>query len=263
MTSSVTGNAPKKVLFVVSAADHWTLKDGTKHPTGYWGEELAVPHRILSEAGHRITLATPGGVAPTLDKLSMSWKAGTLGKRHEVADYLLSIKADLENPTALESVNVDGFDLVFYPGGHGPMEDLARNETSGQLLTRALHSGKPLALLCHAPAALLAAREADGSWPFAGYRMTGFSNAEEGLNGFAGQARWLLEDRLVENGAQYQKGALPMLPFVTRDRNLYTGQNPASSERLARQLVEALEEPGADMTGRKRPLGVEAALRTD
>lgn len=237
----------KRILFVVSAADHWTLEDGTRRPTGYWGEELAIPHKIFSEAGFQVTLATPGGKAPTLDRVSMSWKAGTLKKRHEVADYLLSIKEQLEPPLPLETVRAEDYDLVFYPGGHGPMEDLSHDSFSGRLLTTVLHSGKPLALLCHAPAAMLAARNDDGSWPFAGYQLTGFSNTEERLNGLsvASRAKWLLEDRLRENGARYASGPLPMLPFVVHDRNLYTGQNPASSEKLARRLVEVLnaQEP--------------------
>lgn len=235
----------RRILFVVSAADHWTLEDGTKHPTGYWGEELAIPHKIFSEAGYQVTLATPGGKAPTLDRVSMSWKAGTLKKRHEVADYLLSIREQLARPVPLETARAEDYALVFYPGGHGPMEDLSHDGVSGQLLTTVLHSGKPLALLCHAPAAMLAARNADGSWPFAGYRLTGFSNTEERLNGISvsSKARWLLEDRLRENGASYESG-FPMLPFVVSDRNLYTGQNPASSEKLARRLVEVLNSEG-------------------
>ncbi|MER8029782.1 type 1 glutamine amidotransferase domain-containing protein [Streptomyces bauhiniae] len=229
-----------KVLFVVSAADHWTLNDGTKHPSGYWGEELAMPHKIFSEAGWEITIATPGGKPPTLDRLSMSRTAGLPGKLREVDRYLASIQAELDSPLPLDGVHPAEYDLVFYPGGHGPMEDLAYDEISGELLTRLLHSGKPLALLCHAPAATLASRNPDGSWPFSGYRMTGLSNTEEKLNSFGRKAPWLLEDRLREMGADYTKARLPLLPYVVVDRNLYTGQNPVSSERLAKRLVSDL-----------------------
>ncbi|MEU4107230.1 type 1 glutamine amidotransferase domain-containing protein [Streptomyces sp. NPDC048208] len=229
-----------KVLFVVSAADHWTLNDGTKHPSGYWGEELAMPHKIFSEAGWEITIATPGGKPPTLDRLSMSRTAGLPGKLREVGRYLDSIQAELDSPLPLDGVDPAEYDLVFYPGGHGPMEDLAYDEVSGELLTRVLHSGKPLALLCHAPAATLAARNPDGSWPFAGYRMTGLSDTEEKLNSFGRKAPWLLEDRLREMGADYSKAPLPLLPHVVVDRDLYTGQNPFSSERLAKRLVSDL-----------------------
>ncbi|MEU9025377.1 type 1 glutamine amidotransferase domain-containing protein [Actinomadura sp. NPDC048394] len=229
-----------KALFVVSAADRWTLRDGAVHPSGYWGEELAVPHKIFTRAGWEITIATPGGKAPTLDRLSMSRTAGRPSKLREVARYLDSIQTELDSPRTLEDIDPDEFDVVFYPGGHGPMEDLAYDPVSGALLTRVLHSGKPLALLCHAPAAAFAAKNQDGSWPFTGYRMTGLSNLEEKFNSFGRKAIWLLEDRLRESGADYVKARLPLRPFIVVDRNLYTGQNPASSERLADRLVNDL-----------------------
>lgn len=226
-----------RVLFVVSAADHWTLRDGEVHPSGFWGEELAMPHKIFTEAGWDITIATPGGKAPTLDRLSMSRTAGLPSKLREVAAYLESIKAELNTPRSLDKVDPDDFDVVFYPGGHGPMEDLSVDPVSGALITKVLASGKPLALLCHAPAAAFAATNQDGSWPFDGYRMTGLSNLEEKFNSFGRKAIWLLEDRLRESGAEYSKARLPLRPYVVVDRNLYTGQNPPSSERLAERIV--------------------------
>ena len=167
----------------------------------------------------------------------MGRTAGRPAKIREVADYLASIRADLDTPRSLDEIDETEFDLVFYPGGHGPMEDLAFDPVSGALLTRRLASGRPLALLCHSPAASLAARNEDGSWPFAGYRMTGLSNAEERLNMFGWKASWYLEDPLKENGADYSKALLPLHPYVVVDRNLYTGQNPFSSEQLAERIV--------------------------
>ncbi|MFF2602187.1 type 1 glutamine amidotransferase domain-containing protein [Streptomyces californicus] len=226
-----------KALFVVSAADRWTLRDGEVHPSGYWGEELAVPHKVFTEAGWDVTIATPAGKAPTLDRLSMSKTAGWPSKLREVAAYLDGIDAELRRPRVLAEIDPDEFDVVFYPGGHGPMEDLAVDPVSGALLTRFLASGKPLALLCHAPAAAFAARNEDGSWPFTGHRMTGLSNLEEKFNSFGRKAIWLLEDRLRESGAVYSKARLPLRPYVVVDRNLYTGQNPPSSESLAERVV--------------------------
>ena len=225
------------VLIVVSAADGWTLNDGSSHPTGYWAEELAEPHRIFAAAGWDITLATPGGVAPTVDRLSLGLAGGLPAKTRAVADYLRRHESALAEPKALVDIDPSDYDVVFYPGGHGPMEDLAVDADSGQILTAVLDSGRPLALLCHAPAATLAARRDDGTWPFAGYRMTALSNTEERLNRFARKAKWLLQDRLVESGAIYRKGRLPLRPFMQIDRNLYTGQNPASSTLLAHKLV--------------------------
>ena len=120
------------------------------------------------------------------------------------------------------------------------MEDLAYDPVSGAILTNRLRSGRPLALLCHAPAAINAATRPDGTSPFAGYRMTGLSNREELLNSFAKKAPWLLEDRLKELGVIYVKGRIPLRPHIEVDRNLYTGQNPMSSEKLANRLVADL-----------------------
>ena len=231
------------VLIVVSAANHWTLNDGTSHPTGYWAEELAQPHQIFTAAGWDITIATPGGVAPTVDRLSLGLAGGLPPKTRAVADYLRQLDSALTHPKALADIDPNDYDVVFYPGGHGPMEDLAVDADSGRILTTVLESGRPLALLCHGPAATLAARRDDGTWPFEGYRMTGLSNAEERLNPFARKAPWLLQDRLVESGAVYRKGRLPLRPYLVVDRNLYTGQNPASSAMLAHKLVTDQSSP--------------------
>jgi putative intracellular protease/amidase len=227
------------VLMVLSAADHWTLNDGSSHPTGVWAEELVEPHRQFRDAGFEITIATPGAVAPTFDPTSLSAAgAGGDDKVSELTDYLASISSALASPASLDSVSAADFDVVFYPGGHGPMEDLAVDAQSGRILTDALASGNPLAVLCHAPAALLAAVGADGVWPFAGYRMTGFSNEEERLSGLADKAPWLVQDRLVELGAEFSSGDA-FQPHSIIDRNLYTGQNPASSSELATAVIAA------------------------
>jgi putative intracellular protease/amidase len=231
------------VLIVVSAADRWMLKDGTGHPTGYWAEELAEPHKIFASAGWDITIATPGGVAPTVDRVSLGFVGGLPAKTRAVAEYLRQHDSALAHPKVLADIDPSDYDVVFYPGGHGPMEDLALDADSGRLLTNVLDSGRPLALLCHAPAATLAARREDGTWPFAGYRMTALSNAEERLNLFARKAPWLLQDRLIEAGAIYRKGRVPLRPFLQVDRNLYTGQNPASSAMLAHKLVADQASP--------------------
>ncbi|AKK03015.1 type 1 glutamine amidotransferase domain-containing protein [Corynebacterium epidermidicanis] len=223
-----------KGFFVVSAANGWTLSDGSVHPTGFWAEELTEPHRVFREAGFDIAIATPGGVAPTVDKLSLGDK--------EVEGYLDSIAGELSKPLVLAEVEEAEYDLVFYPGGHGPMEDLATDTNSGALLLKRLDEGRPVALLCHAPAAALAAERPDGTNAFTGKQMTGFSNIEEKVNPFALKAQWLLEDRLKLLGVDYSKAALPFRPNVVVDGNLFTGQNPQSATQLAEQLVEALQK---------------------
>ena len=130
--------------------------------------------------------------------------------------------------------------MVFYPGGHGPLEDLAVDKTSGAILAERVTAEKPLAMLCHAPAAVLAASDDASTSPFAGFKMTGFSNVEEEQVGLAENAPWLLEDKLVELGVEYSSAAEPWGSHVVVDRNLYTGQNPQSSEELAKRIVSDL-----------------------
>ncbi|MEU9212303.1 type 1 glutamine amidotransferase domain-containing protein [Streptomyces sp. NPDC048415] len=228
-----------KILFVMTGADHWTLADGTLHPTGFWAEEAVAPYELFKAAGHEVVVATPGGVLPSVDKGSLAPEVnGGQEGADRIADALASI-VEFQRPIKLEGVDVDGYAAVFYPGGHGPMEDLAVNADSGRLLTDALDSGKPLGVVCHGPAALLAARREDGGNAFAGYRVSGFTNTEEAQAGFADKAKWLLQDRLVEAGVDFQEGE-PWAPKVVVDRNLVTGQNPASSAPLAAELLTKL-----------------------
>ncbi len=187
-------------------------------------------------------------MAPTLDDLSVGILAGTPSNRRRIRDYLALIQDNLDRPIALDQTAADDYGLVFYPGGHGPMEDLAVDPVSGALLTGRLASGKPLALLCHAPAALLAATSKVGTWPFASYRMTALSNIEERLNTFSWKAKWFLEDALKVRGATSEKATLPLRPFVVADRNLYTGRNPQSADSLANRII-------ADITTPIRPTG--------
>jgi len=223
-----------EILFVLTGADHWTLADGSEHPTGFWAEEFVVPYQVLTGAGHQITVATPGGVVPQADPASLTADFG--GQDFGV---VLEGIAALRSPIKIEEADPTAYDAVFYPGGHGPMEDLSVNADSGRLLTAALDSGKPLAVVCHGPAALLAAERADGTPTFAGYRLAAFTNDEETQAGFADKAAWLLEDRLVALGANVDKGE-PWAPHVVVDRNLYTGQNPSSSGPLADEILKAL-----------------------
>ncbi|WP_228924389.1 type 1 glutamine amidotransferase domain-containing protein [Streptomyces sp. DH7] len=228
-----------KILFVMTGVDHWTLADGTKHPTGFWAEEAVAPYEAFKAAGHEIVVATPGGVVPTVDRGSLAPEVnGGQEGADRVAAALESI-TEIKNPLGLEDVNLDDYDAVFYPGGHGPMEDLAVNATSGKLLIDTLDSGKPLAVVCHASAALLAATRADGANAFAGHRVAAFTNAEETQAGLADKAKWLLETRLVEAGVDVRVGE-PWAPNVVVDRNLVTGQNPSSSAPLAAEVLKKL-----------------------
>ncbi|MFF5922305.1 type 1 glutamine amidotransferase domain-containing protein [Streptomyces flavochromogenes] len=228
-----------KILFVLTGTDFWTLADGTKHPTGFWAEEAAAPYEAFTAAGYEVVVATPGGVVPTVDKSSLApeFNGGQEGA-DKVAAAVDSL-TELRHPLRLEDVDLADYAAVFYPGGHGPMEDLAVDAVSGRLLIDALDSGKPLAVVCHGPAALLAATKDDGTNAFAGYKVAAFTNDEETQSGFADKAKWLLETRLVEAGIDVQVGE-PWVPKVVVDRNLITGQNPASAAPLADRVLKEL-----------------------
>src|SRR5215468_6098508 len=156
-----------KILCVLTGASYWTLKDGHRHPSGYWAEEFVAPYSAFTVAGHEVTVATPGAVVPTVDTMSLRPEmAGGARKAREEED-VIERADELRWPIALKEARLEDYDAVYYPGGHGPMEDLAFDADSGKLLKEALASGKPLAVVCHASAALLATRDADGKSPFA------------------------------------------------------------------------------------------------
>ncbi|HEY5837202.1 type 1 glutamine amidotransferase domain-containing protein [Streptomyces sp.] len=237
-----------RILFVVTGSDHWTLADGTKHPTGFWAEEAVVPYEAFTAAGHEVVVATPGGVVPTVDRGSLApeFNGGPEGAGKAAA--ALAGMTELDHPVRVEDVDLADYDAVYYPGGHGPMEDLSVNAASGKLLIDALGSGKPLGLVCHGLAALLATGEngenggiagTGAGGAFAGYRLTGFTNVEENQAGLGPRARWLLQDGLTGLGADFQEGE-PWAPYVITDRNLVTGQNPASSAPVAAELLKRL-----------------------
>jgi putative intracellular protease/amidase len=228
-----------KILFVMTGADHWTLDDGTPHPTGFWAEEAVAPWEAFRAAGHEVVVATPGGVVPPVDKGSLAAEANGGQEGADRVAAALAGMTELQHPIRLEDVDLDDYAAVFYPGGHGPMEDLAVDAASGRLLIDVLGSGKPLGVVCHGPAALLAAVTEDGSNAFAGYRVAAFTNAEELQAGLGRRAKWLLQDRLTEAGVEVVAGE-PWAPQVVVDRTLVTGQNPASSAPLAAELLKRL-----------------------
>jgi putative intracellular protease/amidase len=227
-----------KILFVLTGTSYWTLKDGTRHPTGYWAEEFTAPYSALNAAGHKIVVATPGGVVPYVDVMSLRPSMAGGEESALAEEGILRSAEELRRPIELANARLEDFDAVYFPGGHGPMEDLWKDADAGRLLTAALASGKPLAIVCHAPAAMLATRW-KGVSPFAGYRVTAYTNDEEEAVGLASKASWLLEDELVNLGVDFTRGE-SWQPYTVVDRNLYTGQNPASAAPLAQELLKAL-----------------------
>lgn len=228
-----------KILFVVSGATYWVLKDGTRYATGYWAEEFALPYKKVTEAGHEVVVATPNGVTPNVDMMSLrpSMAGGEEGAL-ELESIIRSAEV-MRRPLKLSDVRLEDYDAVYLPGGHGPMSDLWQDADVGRILAAQLASGKPLAIVCHAPAALLSTR-IHGESPFKGYRVTGFTNDEEEAVGLAAKATWLLETELKDKiGVEFSRGEM-WEPYMVEDRNLITGQNPHSAAVLADRLLEIL-----------------------
>jgi putative intracellular protease/amidase len=232
-----------QILLVLSGSDHWTLNDGTRHPTGYWAEEFVVPHRAFRSRGVEVHVATPGGVRPTVDQVSLDpERVGGKRKAADLRSYIDSIEAELAQPMAVEQAarRADVYDAIYIPGGHGPMEDLSECPTLGEVVTELHDAGRVVTAVCHGPAGLLPANRRDGSWLFRGRRMTAFTDEEERLAGLAQRAPWLLESRLRERGAVFSAGP-PWQPYVVVDGNLITGQNPASSQATTDRTLDTLE----------------------
>lgn len=232
----------QSVLIVLTGAKTWTMKNGTPHPTGFWAEEFIKPHKIFSAAGLNVSVATPGGVTPTVDPLSLSlgYNNNDAGDVAGQQEYLRQQEATLAATVELEDVRAGSYDVVFIVGGHGPMQDLAVHPSFGDFLAVMLDDpAKIVASVCHGPASFLSAHRADGTWLFRGRKLTAFSNEEETQATFAGNAPWLLEDRLRLAGARYE--AEPAWsPHVVVDGNLVTGQNQVSAEAAANAVLQQL-----------------------
>lgn len=228
------------ILMVVSAADSLTMKDGSQHPTGFWAEELVVAHQTLLDAGHTVRIATPGGTKPTVDQVSLAGEsAGGEDRAQSFRDYLSRIDGELSQPLVLADVDVAAYDAVVMPGGHGPMADLFQDRDLGRILSAADREGKIIAPFCHGPAGLLSATDDAGAFVFAGRRLTVFTNEEELGGGTGENTPWLVEDALKDKGAVIANGAA-WTSNVVRDGNLITGQNPQSSEDVAKEVIKAL-----------------------
>ncbi|MEH1017942.1 type 1 glutamine amidotransferase domain-containing protein [Micromonospora sp. CPCC 206060] len=238
-----------KILMIVTGADSLVLADGTNHPTGFWAEELAASHKVFRDAGIEVDIATPDGVAPTVDAISLDSRGGVSDTDAATfRDYLASISDELAKPLAIADVNASTYNAIYIPGGHGPMADLATDTDLGQLLTDADGRGQVIGALCHGPAALLAARRPDGTFTFAGRRLVVFTDEEERQGGLADATPWWVETTLREQGATVEAGA-PWSSIVVVDDNLVTGQNPQSSVATAERVLRKLGVPTT--TGRE------------
>lgn len=265
--TSVAAHADN-VLVVLSDADHLDLQDGKVFSTGFYLNELLQPVKLLLDSGHQVTFATPEGKAPTLDKSSLDKMyfnndAAEL-ERYQALLAQLQITSVKDSPVVslarVEQIGLEQFDALYIPGGHAPMQDLLTSAPLGRVLTYFHGKGKTTALVCHGPIALLSTLpDAQGfvgqlaakgqapvkaDWIYAGYKMTVISNQEEELAKKllgGGAMKFYPQTALQQAGGQYRSNTAPWTSHVVMDRELITGQNPASALEVGRELVKRLK----------------------
>ncbi len=224
-----------KILIVLTS--HSEL-GSTGEKTGFWIEEFASPYYVLADAGAQITIASPAGGQPPVDPKSEAPDAQSPATQRFFKD--MEVIDKVAHSYKLSDVQEANFDAVFYPGGHGPMWDLATDKTSIKLIEDFYNTQKPIAFVCHAPAALVNVKAENGHPLVKGKKVTGFSNTEEEAVGLTKVVPFLLEDELQKLGGHYSKGA-DWSSFTQQDGLLITGQNPGSSEAVAELLLKTLK----------------------
>jgi len=223
-----------KILMVLTSHDEL---GSTGKKTGFWLEEFAAPYYVFKDAGAEITLASPKGGQPPLDPKSADKDFQTPATERFNKDR--EAQAALAHTAALKTVAAEDYAAIFYPGGHGPLWDLAEDPASIAMIETMSAQGKPVAAVCHGPGVLRHARLAAGAPLVQGRRVTGFANTEEAAVGLTEVVPFRVEDELRKAGGNYSKGA-DWQAYVIVDGNLVTGQNPASSEPAARAVLKLL-----------------------
>lgn len=223
-----------KVLFVLTSHDQL---GNTGEKTGFWVEEFAAPYYALADKGVDITIASPKGGQPPIDPKSNLPESSTPATKRFYGDE--AVQQKLRQSLMLKDLNQKDFDAVFYPGGHGPLWDLAEDKNSAGLIESFYNNNKPIAFVCHAPAVLKNVKDKQGAPLVKGKKVTGFSNTEEAAVQLTTVVPFLLEDMLKAKGATYLKGD-NWKPYAVEDGLLITGQNPASSELVAEKLMVLL-----------------------
>ena len=224
-----------KILLVLTSHDQL---GNTGHKTGFWLEEFASPYYVFKDAGAQITLASPKGGQPPIDPKSDAPDAQTAATRRFAEDA--EAQRLLATSLPLAQVRAEDFDALFYPGGHGPLWDLAEDATSIALIERFIALGKPVGAVCHAPGVLRHVKAADGTPLVRGKHVTGFSNSEEAAVELTDVVPFLVEDMLKDHGGVYGRAA-DWHSHVEVDGLLVTGQNPASSDASAEALLTLVE----------------------
>lgn len=224
-----------QILIVLTSHDR--LGDSGAR-TGFWLEELAAPYYVFQDAGYGVTLASAQGGLPPVDPKSLAEEAQTDACRRFQADQ--EAQARLAHTLPLDGLSDDGYDALFFPGGHGPIWDLAESPACRRLIESFHRHRKPIGAVCHGPVVFRHATGEDGAPLLAGRDVTGFSNSEEAGVGLTEVVPYLLEDELKKLGARYSKGD-DWQPHMVKGGRIVTGQNPASSEGCAEGLLELLK----------------------
>ncbi|MDU6923066.1 type 1 glutamine amidotransferase domain-containing protein [Franconibacter helveticus] len=224
-----------KILMVLTSHDQ--LGD-TGKKTGFWLEEFAAPWYVFRDAGVEVTVASPKGGQPPLDPKSDEPDAQTEATERFRGDK--TAQDALANTLKLDDINADAYDAIFFPGGHGPLWDLANHPVSIALIENYWSGGKPVAAVCHAPGVLRYAKKPDGSPLVEGKRVTGFTNSEEEAVGLTQVVPFLVEEALKEKGGQFERTE-DWGEYAVTDGHLVTGQNPASSAATAQELLKLLD----------------------
>ena len=225
-----------KILMILTSHDQ--LGD-TGEKTGFWLEEFAAPYYVFKDAGADIRIASPKGGQPPLDP-----KSGAPDAQTEATERFRNdpeATASLANTDKVSDIRIGEFDAVFYPGGHGPLWDLADDRYSIALIEDAISTNKPVGLVCHAPGVLRNVKTADGRALVEGRKVSGFTNSEEDAVGLTDVVPFLVEDMLIENGSFYSKGP-DFAPYAVEDGMLITGQNPASSQKVAKMVLAKFDK---------------------
>ena len=222
------------ILMILTSHDK--LGD-TGKKTGFWLEEFAAPYYVMADAGAKITLASPKGGQPPIDPTSDAANAQTDDTRRFKGDA--TARAALAATVKLADLDLNAFDAVFFPGGHGPLWDQSEDPANIHLIEFFASGGRPIAAVCHAPAIFRHTKGANGKPLVSGRNVTGFTNTEEAAAGLTDVVPFLVEDMLMANGGIYTKGA-DWASHVVIDGKLVTGQNPASSKAAAEALVKML-----------------------
>ena len=225
------------ILMVLTSHDQL---GNTGKKTGFWLEEFAAPYYVFKDAGADITLASPQGGQPPLDPKSDEPDAQTEATQRFKQDT--DAQTALAHTRKLADVTADGFDAVFYPGGHGPLWDLVEDKHSIALIEAMAAAGKTVSAVCHAPGVFKHTKSQDGTPLVQGKKVTGFTNTEEAAVQLTDVVPFLVEDMLTGHGGAYSKGA-DWQPYVVTDGKLITGQNPASSAPAAQAVLQQLQQP--------------------